>query len=182
MNNLEKERRERFLKNLITEAIINVLVEQEQPPIATPGAASAAPPASPAAPSGTNQSETNQNISLTEPEKVDFTVDTMVEKLNVLRGGKSYTDPEVYGKLNTFFNGLSDEQKTSFEYMLTELSNIVSETQQQQQQPSDNSSSTQPQPPKPAPAQQSQPAAQGAPAGVRSGAAGGMTAPISATS
>lgn len=182
MSQLQKERRERFLKALLEEAIINVLAEQEQTPSlpsAPPGPSSAPPAATPPA------AETNQaaDISLTQPEPVEFTVDTMVEKLNVLRGGKSFTDPEVYGKLNTFFNGLSDEQKTSLDYMLNELNNVVLETSQQpqqqnQQQPTNNAASNQ-NAQQPAPAKNIAAKAPVSPAAAAGASASKMTAPIS---
>lgn len=112
------ERRQRYIKNLIQEAIINVLKEQE-PIVPT----SAVPPASPGiAP------ETNGVESMTPdvaPQEQDFTTELMVDKLNVLRGGKSFTDPEVFGRLTEFFNVLTDEQKGSLENMLTELGKAV---------------------------------------------------------
>lgn len=171
MTPLEQERRNRFISNLIKEAILNVLVEQQpqqqqQPP---PQAASSVPQNVAPASTETNHGETSADVSLTGPEPTEFTVDTMVDKLNVVRGGKSFSDPEVYGKLTTFFNGLSDEQKTSLDYMLTELNKVVTETNQpqqnQQQQPADNSSANQPTPP-------------AAPQGAQQQAQGNMTAPL----
>jgi hypothetical protein len=160
MNDLKQEQRKRFLTNLIQEGIVNVLVEQELP-VAQP---SAVPPATPPPAPETNQSELT-----TQPppeEEMRMTVESMVDKLNVLRGGRSFTDPEVFGRLTTFFNGLTDEQKTSFDYLLTELGKVVigaseeeaglEDQQQQAQQPTSRV-----QQPPPAPA--STPAASAAP-------------------
>lgn len=117
---LLREKRQRFIRNLIKEAILNVLAEQEAPVQTT-----AVPPA-PAAPAP----ETNASLQQTPPaegaeEPQQFTVEAMVDKLNVLRGGRSFTDPEVFGRLTTFFNNLTDEQKVSFENLLTELGKAV---------------------------------------------------------
>lgn len=125
-NKLQQERKERFIRNLIKEAIINVLAEQEElssvPPATTPPSPQTNI-AEPAAPSPTPA--TNEEIPETPPGEVEFTVDSMVDQLNVLRGGKSFKDPEVYGKLNTFFNNLTEEQKVSTKWMLEELTKIV---------------------------------------------------------
>lgn len=121
-NNIEREKRQRYLTNLIKEGIINVLAEQE-PPVPT----SAIPPATtPPAPE-TNGAETvAPSPEQQAPEgEAQFTVELMVDKLNVLRGGRSFTDPEVFGRLTTFFNNLTDEQKTSLEDLLTQLGQAV---------------------------------------------------------
>jgi hypothetical protein len=138
---LEQEKRERYLRNLIQEAVVNTLVEQEAD-------RSAAPP-SPVAPAPeTNQPSAEPPVPPEETQgqqQEEFTADTLVDKLNVLRGGKSFTDPEVFGKLTTFFNNLTDEQKVSLDYFLSEMGKIVIgvveqeaglEHQQQHTQPS----------------------------------------------
>jgi hypothetical protein len=128
--NLQQEKRQRFLRNLIKEGILNVLVEQDnqQPEV------SAVPPATPPPAQQTNVMDpavtqtpapaTSKPVSDNET----FTIDTMVDKLNVLRGAKSFTDPEIFGKLTTFFNELTDEQKTSFNWLLTELVKITDQS------------------------------------------------------
>jgi len=169
---LEQEKRERYFRNLIQEAIINTLAEQEAD-------RSAAPP-SPVTPAP----ETNQppppepppeDEQQQQPGEEEFTADTLVDKLNVLRGGKSFTDPEVFGQLTTFFNNLTDEQKASLKYFLSEMGKIVigvteqeaglehNSQQQQRQQPSGQAQRPPggSQAPKTAPA--SAPAATGAP-------------------
>lgn len=127
---LHEEKRERFLRNLISEAIINVLAEQAldqeepvdpvapvtptQPPTSTPDAGPT-PPTPP-----------GDDLPPEEPQgEQEFTVDTMIDKLNILRGGKSYTDPEVYGKMTTFYKNLTEEQISSMQWFLNELTKIV---------------------------------------------------------
>ena len=121
--NLQQEKRHRFLRNLIKEGILNVLVEQD---IQQAGAVSAVPPAStpPAQQTNVMDPGTTPPSPPATPETGDgeeFTLDMMVDKLNVLRGAKSFTDPEIYGKMTTFFNELTEEQKSSFKWLLTEL-------------------------------------------------------------
>jgi len=114
----DSERRQRYLKNQIQEAVINVLKEQE-PVVPT----SAVPPATTAPAPETNGVETmTPDVA---PQDEVFTPELMVDKLNVLRGGKSFTDPEVFGRLTEFFNKLTDEQKGSLESMLSELGQAV---------------------------------------------------------
>jgi hypothetical protein len=150
---INKEQRQRFIEYLIKEAVVNVLAEQE-PPFAT----SAVPPSPVAASPETNVQQPEVQTEPAAPEQEQFTVEAMVDKLNVLRGGRSFTDPEVFGRLTTFFNGLTDEQKTNMESTLTELGKAVIgateeeaglEDPQQQQQ---SSGAAQPPPPAPTPA------------------------------
>ena len=109
-----QEKRERFLRNLINEIVINVIAEQVE--------AMEAPVVQPPPP--TVETTPPPVPDTTTPE---FTVDTLVDKLNVLRGGKSLKDPEVYGKLTTFFNNLTEEQKTSTQWIMDELTKIVTD-------------------------------------------------------
>ena len=122
--NLRKERRNRFVKSLIEEAIINVLAEQE---VAQPAAE--APPAEPppvATPTNQPKPEPDPslNASPNEPVQKQYTVDDMIDELNVIRGGRSFTDPEVYGKLVTLFKGLGDEQKVILDSLLKNIAEI----------------------------------------------------------
>lgn len=116
---LIKEKRARYLKNLIKEAVLNILVEQEN--------MSSIPPATPQPSPNTNaQDPSVQQPRATAPQRQEvFDVDQMIEKLNILRGGKSFNDPEIYGRLTTFFKGLSDEQKTNLDFSLSELGKII---------------------------------------------------------
>jgi hypothetical protein len=139
---LSEERRERYLKKLIEEAVINVLAEQEPTP-------SAAPP-SPVPPAP----ETNAIDPTSELPEEEFTVDRMVDKLNVIRGGKSFTDPEVYGRLVTFFNSLTEEERVGIDRYLTELGAVVIDATEEEVEPQATPPSApqrQAQPPAPAP-------------------------------
>lgn len=147
---LSEERRRRFLQTLIQEATINVLAEQQQssvpPAIVAPAPAAtpeAAPP--PEAPAADPAAPTPQ-----------FTVDDMIERLNVIRGGRSFTDPEVYGQLVSFFKTLEEPKKENLKSFLIELGKIVIDVNQEE--PGGNQ-----QPPAP-PAQAAPPPAPAAPA------------------
>lgn len=120
---LAVERRKRFLENLIKEAIVNVLAEQAQDPMAAapPPAPAPAPVADPA-PAPAEGSAEDGNAAKAPSE---FTVDDMVERLNTVRGGRSFTDPEVYGQLISWFKKLNDDQKAVLQNFLIEIGKIV---------------------------------------------------------
>jgi len=49
----------------------------------------------------------------------------MIERLNIIRGGKSFSDPEVYGQLTTYFKGLNDADKAAIDRFLQSINKIV---------------------------------------------------------
>lgn len=83
-----------------------------------------------------------------------LTVDGLIERLNVIRGGKSFSDPEVFGSLTALFKTLSDQDKRSLDNILLEIGKVVinAETNDQQQQgqpPAQQASGQGQQPPAP---------------------------------
>ncbi len=156
---LRKERRERYLSSLIKEAVVNVLAEQDLEQ--QPQMSSAPPQSRPSPQTNTMDTDVQQppEPQQQQQEEEEFTVEAMVDKLNILRGSRSFTDPEVFGRLTTFFNNLTDEQKNSVDWLLTELGRVAidaSEEQvdpnaQQQQQQQQQSASQQPPPSQGAP-------------------------------
>ena len=87
-----------------------------------------------------------------------LSIDTMIDRLNIIRGGKSFSDPEVYGQLTTLYKGLSDQDKVSLDNVLTAVGKIVA--QQQQTQPSTAGQSSGPPPGQPSPSGNPQAASQ----------------------
>jgi len=133
---LQEQLRSRNKEILIKEAIIAIVAEQavdyqqqqlsQAPPVAPanpPVSNDATPPAPPTDTSATQEQE--------------ITVDSMIDKLNVIRGGTSFSDPEVYGQLTTFWNSLPEDQKTNLDTQLNNVGKIVSiaEPNEAQQQP-----------------------------------------------
>lgn len=158
---VESERRKRFLENLIKEAIINVLVEQQAPeplPPSDMAPTAPAPTDAAAAPSLDAPPEQDANAAKTPAE---FNVDDMIERLNTVRGGRSFTDPEVYGQLITWFKKLNDDQKAVLQNFLIEIGQIV--VNLPSKQPGQEQASAAAPPPSPAPAPPA-PAAPAAPA------------------
>jgi len=118
---LVSERRKRYLESLIKEALTSALLEQGQPSAAPPAPAPAPPAPAPDAAATPPPPPGADVASGQQP----FTVDDMIERLNVIRGGRSFTDPEVYGRLVTYFKTLEDGAKESLETFLVELGKIV---------------------------------------------------------
>lgn len=163
--NTTKQRRHRGLEVLIKEAVIAIVAEQmAQPPVQQPPPAQAAPAQPPAAP-------TAEPTAPTDPQQEGApTVDHLIDKLNVIRGGTSFSDPDVYGKLTSYWNGLDDVKKNSVQTALADIGRLVTPAeeanpQQQQGQPSAPVGAPPAAPPAPAAAQ---------------GGGGGQMAPISA--
>lgn len=129
---LQEQLRHRNKEILIKEAIIAIVAEQavdyqqqqlaQAQPVAPqnpPVSNDATPPAPPADPA---------------PEQ-EVTVDSMIDKLNVIRGGTSFSDPEVYGQLTTFWNGLPEDQRTNLDAQLNNVGKIVSIAEPGEAQP-----------------------------------------------
>lgn len=96
-------------RNLIALSLFNaanLLKEQEE-------AMAAATPAPEAA--GTAVDEQGNTITL----------DKMIDRINIIRSGLSFEEPEVYGKLTTMFKGMPAEDKTKLYKQLTDISAIV---------------------------------------------------------
>lgn len=147
---------------------LKMLEEAQQPlapqpsPMAPPPAPS--PEAAPPAPTPGDSGET--------PIGVDgdpLTVDAIIGRLNVIRGGKSFNDPEVYGQLTTFFKGLGETDKSTLDRVLAEIGKIVINVPQNQTEPEPGQT---PQAPPPAPSAQMAP-----PAPAAGGAAAAPPAP-----
>lgn len=102
-----------FRKNLIALSLFNaatLLKEQEE------GAAIASPTPAPEVPSG--------EAPVDEKGKV-ITLEELIDRINVIRAGLSFEDPEVYGKLTTLFKGFTPEEKLKLYRQLTDISAIV---------------------------------------------------------
>lgn len=137
--------REFRLQNLIKETITLALYEQKmlkendpnmvQPPQQNAGPV---PPPAPAAPQDQQQPPPGQDPNAQQGQQ-PLTVDSMIERLNVIRGGRSFTDPEIYGQFVSYFKKLTPEQLQTIDQYLQDISKIVvnveQQGEQQQQQP-----------------------------------------------
>jgi hypothetical protein len=84
-----------------------LLREQEEAP-----AAPAPAPANPEVPTDTETGEA-------------LTLDQILERLNTIRSGKSFQDPEVYGKLTTMYKNMANEDKVKLNTQLKAIGAIV---------------------------------------------------------
>lgn len=112
------------LENLIKEAVTLALYEQDQQPVTNAGPV---PPPAPAPPPEQNQppqpppGSPDQQAQQQQP----MTIDSMIERLNVIRGGKSFTDPEVYGQIVTYFKKITPDQNQVIDQYLQDISRIM---------------------------------------------------------
>lgn len=128
----------------------------EPTPAEAPDANTTAPEAVPASPA--------------PAEEVEFTVDDMVERMNTIRGGRSFADPEVYSRLIELYNSFTPEQIGALDFALNGIGRAVTGLEDSE----DAEEVAQPTPEKtepaaaatPAPAETSAPAPKPAPAPV----------------
>ena len=85
-------------------------------------------------------------------------IDVVIDRFNIIRGGKSFSDPEVYGQLTTLFNAMSEPEKVSIEGFLTKTGEITTGPEQPVAQGS-NQRTVQGPPPAAPPSGNQQPAA-----------------------
>lgn len=122
------------LENLLKEMVTLALFEQmqtgqvQQPP--APASPTPPPPQNPPtnAPAASPEEQAPQNQPYPQEE---LTLDTMIERLNVIRGGKSFTDPEIYGQLTTYFKTLTPENKAMLDSFLQNVSKIMVNVRQE---------------------------------------------------
>lgn len=118
--------RKLYLAALLTEAV-RVLKEAEMPP---PGPSVPPSPVPPAP--ATNASAVAPPVDPNAPPPAaggeaakPFDLDAMIDRLNVIRGGKSFADPEVYGQLTAHFKAMSDADKAVIDKFLQAIGQIV---------------------------------------------------------
>lgn len=125
---LKQERRLRHLTQLIKEAVITTLAEQSDD--LAQQQAQAVPPPPPVQP--------QQEVPVATEPQVDvntMTVDSMIERLNVIRGGKSFTDPEVYEQMTGWYDKVPPEEKMILDKSLQEIGKAIITASEVAQQP-----------------------------------------------
>ena len=116
--------------NLIKEIVTLALYEQEQTMSGAPAPAPAVQGAAPApnmgvSPAIPDPNAPDPNAPPVGTDGVELSLDSMIERLNVVRGGKSFTDPEIYGQLTSYFKTMTPEQKTVVDTFLQSISKIM---------------------------------------------------------
>lgn len=130
---LQKEARTRLLNAYLLEAQ-RFLREQAPgmpapvvPPVSSPVPPSPVPPA-PATNTSAAAPSTPQTPGMPagqDGQPKPFDVDTMIERMNIIRGGRSFADPEVYGQLTSYFKGLNEADKAIIDRFLQDINKIV---------------------------------------------------------
>jgi hypothetical protein len=88
----------------------------------------AAPPAPPAqAPANVSPGMPTQGQPAAPGAEAQpqITIDTVIQKLNTIRRGKSFNDAPLYDQLSNFFNTLSEPDKVSLDRLLSQIGQIV---------------------------------------------------------
>jgi hypothetical protein len=137
-------------KNLIALSLFNVakiLKEQEEVELAPPAPATPglAPDGGPGVPRGKGG----------DP----LTIENMIERFNVIRAGKSFDDPEVFGQLTTLYKAMEDEQKQKLDTLLWNIGKIVQNVSDKAAAPEAAAPPAPEAPPAPAPEAAAPPAA-----------------------
>jgi hypothetical protein len=136
--------------NLLKEVITLALFEQDQMGAPAPAGGQAPAPApnmglSPAIP---DPGVPDPNAPPAQgAQSEEMTLDSMIERLNVIRGGKSFTDPEIYGQLTSYFKTLTPENKTIIDGFLQSVSKVMIDVRQGSTQEAPPQDPTQPAPP-----------------------------------
>lgn len=135
---LQKEARKRLLAAYLLEA---QRMLKEQAPMPPPPGGSAVPP-SPVPPApATNTAAAAMPPAPPVPgaqpgqdmQQKPFDVDSMIERMNIIRGGRSFADPEVYGQLTSYFKGLNETDKAVIDRFLQDVNKIVIQVDTTQQ-------------------------------------------------
>ena len=100
---------------------------QVAPPIPSPVPTATQPQGAP--PSG--QDVIQQPAQTTAEQLPEISLEMLIDKLNIIRGGKSFSDPVLAGKLNQAFNQLSDTEKAGADKVLGVFAQVIQEDSQQ---------------------------------------------------
>lgn len=85
----------------------------------------AAPPPPPEEQSPAPPAVATEDVPTDEETGEALTLDHILERLNTIRSGKSFQDPEVYGKLTSFYKAISSEDKIKLNQQLRNIGAVV---------------------------------------------------------
>lgn len=134
-NNTNKEMSPKAasLALMLYENFLELYEQQQQPP------AQVAPPIPSPVPTATQPQgatpsgqDVIQQPAQTPAEQLpEISLEMLIDKLNIIRGGKSFSDPVLAGKLNQAFNQLSDTEKAGADKVLGVFAQVIQEDSQQ---------------------------------------------------
>lgn len=122
MKNKNKEVNLKYLGWLLESAVSSVLLEQAEQQV--PPVAPAQPPVQTAQPPMPGAEQPPADPTQQTPQS-SMSLDDLIEKLNLIRGGRSFTDPEVYTKMGEVFKTFTDQQKTELDASLTKVIDVI---------------------------------------------------------
>lgn len=103
--------------------------QQAPPPAPEPVAAPPAPPAPVAAAPEAGVSPAPTGVAIDAETGEALTLDDILERLNIIRSGKSFSDPAVYANLSNWYQKLPPDEQTKLNESLKTIGAIVQSQQ-----------------------------------------------------
>ena len=100
-------------------------------PMGNDPAAPPTPPADPNAAAAPPVAPPDPNAPVGQENEV--TLEKVIAKLNTIRGGKSLRDPSIYNKLNTYYDGLQENEKMDLFKFLSGIAQVITDIVDAQQ-------------------------------------------------
>lgn len=117
------ETRAKLIALSLFEAGKQVVLKEQQDP-------GQVPPTGTAPPMPQEQQPQNQQPApAVDSTGQNLTVESLIEKLNVIRGGKSFDAPEVHSQLNALYQNIQDQDKITLDRILIDIGKAVQESQ-----------------------------------------------------
>lgn len=115
-----------------------------------------APAPMPTAPQAPAQQSMGAGGSPVSVDGQPLTIDSLIDRLNIIRGGKSFNKPEVYGKLDGWYKTIDPSTKQIMDRMLNDIGKAMIDADEENPQPQPQQDA----PPPPPPAQTGTPTPQ----------------------
>lgn len=119
--NLLIETRAKLIALSLFEAGKQVLIKEQQNPMA----AQQQPPPQEQQP----QAQPEQLAQAVDSNGQNLTVESLIEKLNIIRGGRSFDAPEVHSQLNALYQNIQDQDKVTLDRILIDIGKAVQQSQ-----------------------------------------------------
>ena len=117
------ETRAKLIALSLFEAGKQVVLKEQQNP-------GQVPPTGTAPPMPQEQQPQNQQPApAVDSTGQNLTVESLIEKLNVIRGGKSFDAPEVHSQLSALYQNIQDQDKITLDRILIDIGKAVQESQ-----------------------------------------------------
>lgn len=134
---------------------VQALQEQQAPPPPPPEPAAPAAPPEPV--TGAPEAPSSGGVATDAETGEALTLDAILERLNIIRSGKSFSDPAVYANLSNWYQKLPPDEQTKLNESLKTIGAIVQNQQPEVAQPPAPEQPAAPPTPPPAPAETAAP-------------------------